>query len=230
VDKRGVQETRMKIKLNGWQRIGIVLNAIYLIIIIIIAWNVWPTQKKIESSWVYSSLNAIVKPGTYAYELRESRFKDISDRELIKRINLYLSELVQQQQLQKEQQTGQSKIVEDSERFLLNIERARKEGYSDNEIAEYLTKQLSVTDSFIIAQLLGELVTPSEKLAQQCEEILKEVNLRYQKEIESLGKNRLRVVGISFTAWIIPSGTVYLLCLAIVWIYRGFKENKNLVN
>src|SRR3990167_9594849 len=39
----------MKIKLNGWQRIVIVSNAIYLIIIIIIAWNAWPTQKQIES-------------------------------------------------------------------------------------------------------------------------------------------------------------------------------------
>ena len=79
VDKRGVQEAVMKIKLNGWQRIGIVLNAIYLIIIIFIASNTWPTQKSIESSWVYSALNAIRKPESpSAYELMEGRFKDIS--------------------------------------------------------------------------------------------------------------------------------------------------------
>lgn len=47
MDKRGVQEAVMKIKLNGWQRIGVVLNAIYLIIIIFIAWELWPMPTKL---------------------------------------------------------------------------------------------------------------------------------------------------------------------------------------
>jgi len=64
------------------------------------------------------------------------------------------------------------------------------------------------------------------KLAQQCLEKLREENLRYQKEIEALGINRLKIVGIAFMAWIIPSGIVYLLGFSIGWIYRGFKENK----
>lgn len=173
----------MKIKLNGWQRIGVVLNAIYLIIIIIIAWYEWPTQKQIESSWVYSALDAIRKPESpYAYKLRESRFKDISDRELIELIN---------------------------SRFL-----------------EHLKTSKPGTAAFLIAQLEGELVTPGETIAQQCEEKLKEVNLRYQKEIESLGIDRLKIVGIFIMWWIIPSGIVYLLGFSIGWIYRGFKENK----
>lgn len=256
MDKRWIQETRMKIKLNGWQRIGVVLNAIYLIIIIIIAWGSWPTQKRIESSWVYSALNAIVKPGTYAYELREGRFKDISDGELIKRINLeYNANKVKEimPTIQEVINHPAFKTLPDEEKrrvfSMLSPEyNSLPPEEQDKVIKHYSefqqTSQIPlstqeqpepkplklVIDHFIIAQIEGELITLGEKLAQQCQEKLKEVNLRYQQEIESLGIDRLRIIGISLMAWIIPSGIVYLLCLAIGWIYRGFKENKNLVN
>ncbi len=278
MDKRGVQEAVMKIKLNGWQRIGVVLNAIYLIIIIIIAWYEWPTQKQIESSWVYSALNAIRKPESpSAYELMEGRFKDISDRELIKRINLeYNAKKVREIMpniFDKIEAESKPRDVFDVAEAEMAVEVARKAGYSDNEIADSLAKENNFdiqgarkagysdneiinylsrknmkqiidpfdTDPFLKAQLKGELVTPGEKLAQQsinlpkgfilddelqCQENLEKVNLRYQKEIEALGINRLKIVGIAFMAWIIPSGIVYLLGFSIGWIYRGFKENK----
>jgi len=260
----------MRIKLSGWQRIGIVLNAIYLIIIVIIALYEWPTQKQIESSWVYSALNAIRNPESpiYAYELRESRFKHISDRELIKIINLKyyanrgkmpnifemlsdfrnldkteqdkvlasnpkVSEIINafnglpkieqdkvvnhysskpQAQSEAQPQSPGGKLIDifdllnpqqpatieqtgtprppDFESIHLKIEVARKAGYSDSEIADYLAKknnfdiqgarkegysdneiinyfscknsESSVTDPFLIAQLNGELVKPWE--------------------------------------------------------------------
>lgn len=247
----------MRIKLNGWQRVGVVLNVIYLIIIII-AWNMWPTQKQIESSWVYSALDAIRKPESpSAYELMEGRFKDISDRELIKRINLeYNAKKVREIMpniFDKIEAESKPRDVFDEAEAEMAVEVARKAGYSDNEIADSLAKENNfdiqgarkagysdneiinyfsrknmkqVTDPFLISQLEGELITPGEKLARQCQEKLEKVNLRYQKEIETLGINRLKIVGIAFMAWIIPSGIVYLLGFSIGCICRGFKENK----
>ena len=155
------------------------------------SWYEWPTQKRIEHSWVYSALSAIRKPeAPSVYELRNSefrRFKDFSDRALIEAINLKF--------------TANRNIVDP---FVLNA----------NEKPE----RPPIIDPW--------LVTPGEKLARQCQEKLREINQNYQKEIESLGIVHLKIIGIAFMAWIIPSGIVYLLGFSIGWIYRGFKENK----
>ena len=57
-------------------------------------------------------------------------------------------------------------------------------------------------------------------------EKLNEINLRQQKEIQSLGKDRFKSIGIAFIAWVIPIGIIYLMGLAMGWIYRGFKEKQ----
>lgn len=224
----------------------------------------WPTQKQIESSWVYSALDAIRKPESpYAYKLRESRFKDISDRELIEIINIEynankvrgkmptIQEAIKHpafKTLPPEEQKKvfsrlspeynklppeeQDKVIKYFSTFknlrnVFDIAEAKLE--QEKKAADNLPEGFILENKppdILIAQLEGELITPGEKLAQQCEEKLKEVNLRYQKEIETLGINRLKIVGIAFMAWIIPSGIVYLLCLAVVWIYKGFKAEK----
>lgn len=141
----------MKIKLNGWQRLWIVFSLIYLAIIILFTWTTWPTKKQIENLWVYSTIDAIKEPNDYSYQIRES-YKDISDRELIKKIN-----------------------------------------------AKY-----------------GEIPGFKEKL--------NEIDIKYQKKIQSLGNERLKNVRIAFMAWSIPLVILYLLGLAIGWIYKGFKK------
>ena len=144
----------MKIELNGWQRLWVVLSAIYLGIVILFTWTSWPNKMQIESSWVYFMIDATKEPDDYAYQICEA-YKDIPDRELIQRIN-----------------------------------------------AKY-----------------GEKPEYKEKL--------KQINLRYQKEIQSLGKNRYKTMGIAFIAWVIPIGIIYLMGLVIGWIYKGFKEKRN---
>lgn len=140
----------MKNKLNGWQRLWVVLSAIYLAIVIVFTWSSWPTKRQIENSWVYSLITATKDPKDYAYEIREA-YKDIPDGELIKRIN-----------------------------------------------AKY-----------------------SEK--PEYKEILNTTNLKYQMEIQSLGKNRFKTFGIALLAWLFPIGILYLVGVAIGWIYKGFK-------
>jgi hypothetical protein len=140
----------MKMKLNGWQRLWVVLSALYLAIVIVFTWSSWPTRRQIDNSWVYDLINATKDPKDYAYEIRDA-YKDIPDGELIQRINAKYSEK-----------------------------------------SEY-------------------------------KEILKTTNLKYQMEIESLGKDRFKTGGIALLAWLIPIGLIYLLGVAAGWIYKGFK-------
>ncbi len=81
----------MKVKLNGWQRLWVVLSAIYLAIVIVFTWSSWPTRRQVENSWVYDLINVIKDPKDYAYEIRDA-YKDIPDGELIQRINAKYSE------------------------------------------------------------------------------------------------------------------------------------------
>lgn len=119
-------------------------------IIIVFTTTSWPTEKKIENSWVYSLINATKEPNDYAYQIREA-YEDITDRELIKRIN-----------------------------------------------AKYYAN-------------------PEYK------ETLNTLNLRYQKDIQLLWREQFKTIGIALMAWVIPIVIVYLMGLAIGWIYKGFK-------
>lgn len=76
----------MKAKLNGWQRIWVVLSVIYFVIVVVFTYTVWPTESKIDNSWVYSLIDKTKDPNDYTYQIRDA-YKDISDKELIKRIN-----------------------------------------------------------------------------------------------------------------------------------------------
>lgn len=119
-------------------------------IVIVFTTTSWPTEKKIENSWVYSLINATKEPNDYAYQIREA-YEDITDRELIKRIN-----------------------------------------------AKYYAN-------------------PEYK------ETLNTLNLRYQKDIQLLWRDQFKTIGIALMAWVIPIVIVYLMGLAIGWIYKGFK-------
>lgn len=76
----------MKIKFNGWQRLWVVLSAMYLPIVIVFTSISWPTEKQIENSWVYSLIDSTKDPSDNTDQIREA-YKDIPDKELIKRIN-----------------------------------------------------------------------------------------------------------------------------------------------
>jgi len=145
----------VKIKLSGWQRLWVVLSIIYLPIVVLLLLEEWPNKKQIEHLWVYSIIGASIdasKDDDYRTNRVREAYKDISDRELIQKIN-----------------------------------------------AKYDKK-------------------PKYK------EKLNKINLRYQKKIQSLGKDRLIKIGMAFIGWSIPIGILYLMGLAIGWIYKGFKE------
>jgi hypothetical protein len=76
----------MKIKLNGWQRLWVVLSIIYFVIVVGFSFASWPTESNIENSWVYSLIDKTKDPNDYAYQIRDA-YQDISDKELIRRIN-----------------------------------------------------------------------------------------------------------------------------------------------
>jgi hypothetical protein len=76
----------MKLKLNGWQRLWVVLGIIYFAVVVAFTFSVWPSESKIENSWVYSLIEKTKDPNDYTYQIRDA-YKDISDKELIRRIN-----------------------------------------------------------------------------------------------------------------------------------------------
>ena len=76
----------MKIKLNGWQRLWVVLSIIYFVIVVGFTFLLWSTESEIENSWVYSLIDKTKDPNDHSYEIRDA-YKDISDKELIRRIN-----------------------------------------------------------------------------------------------------------------------------------------------
>lgn len=53
---------------------------------------------------------------------------------------------------------------------------------------------------------------------------LKKLGEQYTKRIANLNKERIENIVFGFLFWIIPVITVYILGLAVRWIYRGFKS------
>lgn len=74
------------IKLNGWQRLWVVLSITYFAIVVAFTFSLWPNESKIENCWVYSLIDETKDPNDYTYQIRDA-YKDISDKELIRRIN-----------------------------------------------------------------------------------------------------------------------------------------------
>lgn len=75
----------MKIKVNGWQRLWILLGILYLIIVIFCTISLWPSKKGIFKEWRLATINIVKGDNEYSYKIRE-QYNDIPDKELIVRI------------------------------------------------------------------------------------------------------------------------------------------------
>jgi hypothetical protein len=138
-------------KLGGWYRLWVVISLIYLLIVSLFAWLDWPKQSKIEKIWAYDLINVIKEPGQYSYEIR-LEYSDMSDKELIKRI--------------------QDKFGEDI----------------------------------------------------KYKKLIDEVNQQNLNKIDKLFDEQKEAFFTAFLWWIIPIMFLYLLGVAVGWIYRGFKS------
>ncbi|OHB98117.1 MAG: hypothetical protein A2W74_03795 [Planctomycetes bacterium RIFCSPLOWO2_12_38_17] len=147
---------KMRIKLSGWQRIGIVLNAIYLIIIIFIAWNNWPMPLP--------------------------NLKLVTDPNLIKQLDRTEP-----------------------------IDLLQGQGPTKGDIFDQIAEKPLPNPNDII-------VLPNQG---QPRDLFLEANLQYKK---ALRIERLKIIGVAFMAWIIPSASVYLLGFSISKSKKFFKN------
>ncbi len=80
----------MKIQLNGWQRLWVLLGVIYLVAIVIVTYSVIPKHSQILSSWAYDIIDQIKtheKLDTYNWTLRNEIFGDKSDKDIVEGTN-----------------------------------------------------------------------------------------------------------------------------------------------
>jgi hypothetical protein len=78
-------------RLNGWQRLWILLSTIYFIGVVSIAVLLFPKKADYLSTRVYDTINLTIKhvpdlQGSYAYQVRDA-YKDLSDEEVINKIH-----------------------------------------------------------------------------------------------------------------------------------------------
>jgi len=76
------------LKLNGWQRLWVVVSLLYLIAVVIFTIALMPKRSDRQQVWVSQTINAVRvvdKSVDYPYEVRNA-FKDLSDDELVRRL------------------------------------------------------------------------------------------------------------------------------------------------
>jgi hypothetical protein len=52
------------------------------------------------------------------------------------------------------------------------------------------------------------------------------IHEKYKQKLSNLQREKMKVIGIGFLFWVIPSIIVYILGMGIGWIYRGFRGEK----
>lgn len=83
-------------RLNGWQRLWVLISVLYGIVVIILTISYLPSETKIRSQWAGEILDIIADDANeefktnysnkfYGYSLRNEIYKDLSDDDIISR-------------------------------------------------------------------------------------------------------------------------------------------------
>jgi hypothetical protein len=93
-------------RLNGWQRLWILLSTTYLIGVVSIAVLLFPKKADYLSTRVYDTINLTIKhvpelQGSYAYQIRDD-YKDLSDQEVIKRIHAKFKDKIDYSEIERD--------------------------------------------------------------------------------------------------------------------------------
>jgi len=83
-------------RLNGWQRLWVILSALYLIGVIAVAMTLLPKQESLDDSRVYESISAVVthiektekaSVSEGPYTIRSKHYSDLSNEQVIDRLH-----------------------------------------------------------------------------------------------------------------------------------------------
>jgi len=82
-------------RLNGWQRLWVVLSIIYLLVVVGSTFALFPKASEVSNARVYDSINAVgrfreANEGSRfqgAYTVRADDYFDLSDEQIIKRLH-----------------------------------------------------------------------------------------------------------------------------------------------
>ena len=83
-------------RLNGWQRLWVVLSALYLVPVVGITVTMFPKQESLDDSRVYDSISAVVsyvektekaRMSEGAYTIRSKHYGDLSNDQVIQRLH-----------------------------------------------------------------------------------------------------------------------------------------------
>lgn len=206
----------MKLKFNGWQRLWIVVCALYLICVLVRAIAIFPSQiytghdKTLEKQLTPKSLSRLID------------LTKVSDKELLNEVNKKREATPKDLLASEWEQATPIKIGE-------SVPQSKKaQGYSLEPIDdEDKPKPGSIVTS---EQLFGhEVEMPDGHIlvfkAGLKENEVQSVALEYNKIIErKLNIERFNHMLQALLLWILPSIFLYIFGWSIGWIYRGFKK------
>jgi heme/copper-type cytochrome/quinol oxidase subunit 2 len=73
-------------KLNGWQRLWVVISIIIFVVAVFFTFEHYPKKSEIYSTWANETIEVVKKPGEHSFLIRMA-YKDYSDEELIEKLH-----------------------------------------------------------------------------------------------------------------------------------------------
>ena len=197
-----------QMKLNGWQRLWVVLTALWMLPNAFFAYSNWPTTKQISKLDAYSQLSN--EDG--------ERLTDYFDV-LITKYGGEAADDPRVTQLRQDKEF-QAASVKDQKAYLTATDSHFAKSSTVNQNA-YLGFVTGITGP--VVDIEGHTVTfvrdlsksDMDKTADAYHSILKTI-LRHR---------RYEVLGRAAVLWIGPAGGLYIFGFAIAWVRRGFTAN-----
>jgi hypothetical protein len=224
-------------RLNGWQRLWVVVTVVWTIGVVVVTWDVWPA----DPDWFTANsplvLEVTAPNGTILeVETPDGELPSAATLEMIFRKSgngsLTLAQRVRakypgvyddltDQQIEanvKAQYPGVYDDVPSTAPAALSVVKSEPlAGATRQPIAHPATKALDLTPTVRVKTPVATLEFPPGTDAAT-------VQRAYDKQLNDDARaKRLAVVRQASAWWLLPPVVVYLLGWAIAWVYRGFR-------
>ncbi len=199
-----------KMKLNGWQRLWVLLAVLWLLPVAFIAYELWPTAAFVSKGDVYARLKG--EDGGRLIDFWDVVFTRLGGTKG------ELSPLMSRLQQDKDFLAASP---EKQKAYLADVDPDFKKATPDNQNA-YLGLITGRTGPSV--EIDGTTLQFVADLPQQDMDHTKQAYHEGVRRI--LIHERAVVLAKAFAYWVIPAIAVYAMGLAIVWVRRGFYRPK----
>jgi len=228
-----------RLRLSGWQRLWMVASMLYAIPVIWLTYlqvSDMPGDAYEKRQWAVSAAELLVDyvnvTRPYMFDPVAHLFGNQDNDEVIKRIygiSLTYHARSASTDIAEDAKDIEAACKQEVTKRRIPPRKGSEEAFEIERLPSGLVPAFSKEDECKLAVLKGmidgsALAELKNLDIQKFQAQLADLETDHKARVAKVWRERVEIIGVGFLTWLLPVIAVYILGLAVGWVYRGFKD------